>query len=83
MGVAQSIKEDVSLRTEEELYERISVKVAGKLAEDKFYNSNTSSLVEKDLKGAYQIARNMITNYGMSQTTQNFHWNEKGFKSYR
>ena len=83
MGVSQSIKEDASLMTEQELYERISVKLAGKLAEEKFYSSNSSSLVESDLRGAYSMARNMITNYGMSKKTENFHWNEKGFKSYR
>ena len=83
MGVMQSVKEDINLQTEEELYQRIQVYLSGKIAEEIEFEGNVSSMVSDDLQMAYRISRNMVTNFGMNSAMPNMYLEEDNYKAYR
>jgi len=58
---------DRYLLTEPELEDRISVLLGGRGAEDIIYNGVTSTGASDDLSRASELARQMVTRYGMSK----------------
>jgi cell division protease FtsH len=58
---------DRYLMTEPELEDRISVLLGGRAAEDIVYNGVTSTGASDDLSRASEMARQMVTRYGMSK----------------
>ncbi len=58
---------DRYLLTEPELEDRISVLLGGRGAEDIIYNGVTSTGASDDLARASELARQMVTRYGMSK----------------
>jgi cell division protease FtsH len=58
---------DRYLMTEPELEDRISVLLGGRAAEDLVYNGVTSTGASDDLSRASEMARQMVTRYGMSK----------------
>lgn len=82
-GSVQVIREDVNLQTTEELFQRIQVALSGKLAEDREYQGDISTVSNPGLKKAYRIARRMVTSYGMNQSFENVYLKEDDYKIYR
>jgi AFG3 family protein len=82
-GAVQVIKEDVNLQTTEELLQRIQVELIGKLAEDKEFNGDVSTLSSSGLKKAYRISRAMVASYGMIEGMENVYLKEDDFRLYR
>jgi len=58
---------DRYLMTEPELEDRISVMLGGRAAEDIVYQGVTSTGASDDLQRATELAREMVTRYGMSK----------------
>jgi len=58
-------KEEKALATKNDLLERISGLLAGRVAEEFIFNEMTTG-AENDFKQATKIARSMVTEYGMS-----------------
>ncbi|HTS50069.1 MAG TPA: cell division protein FtsH, partial [Bryobacteraceae bacterium] len=58
---------DRYLMTELELEDRISVMLGGRAAEDIVYQGVTSTGASDDLQRATELARQMVTRYGMSK----------------
>ena len=82
-GTVQVIREDINLQTVEELHQRIQLSIMIKLAEEKFFEGNVSTLSIKSLQKAYNIARDMITSYGMTDSFENASLKEDDFRIYR
>lgn len=82
-GAMQVIKEDVNLQTTEELLQRIQVLVVGKLAEQKAFEGDVSTINQGNLKQAYQTARAMVASYGMIEGLENVYLKEDDFRLYR
>jgi AFG3 family protein len=82
-GALQTIKEDVGLQTLEELHQRIQISVIPKLAEERFFEGDVSTLSTEGLVKGYQIARAMITSYGMAESFENLSLKEDDFRIYR
>ena len=82
-GAVQVIKEDVNLQTTEELLQRIQVQLVGKLAEDKEFSGDVSTLSCDGLKKAYNISRAMVASYGMIHGMENVYLKEDDFRLYR
>lgn len=59
---------DRYLMTEPELEDRISVLLGGRAAEEIVYNGVTSTGASDDLSRASEMARQMVTRYGMSKS---------------
>lgn len=71
--------EDKYLYTKNELYNRITVFLAGRAAEEIFIGE-ISSGAANDLKEASSLVYEMICNYGMSQNLENFYIDDRLFK---
>ena len=71
--------EDKYLYTKNELYNRITVFLAGRAAEEIFVGE-ISSGASNDLKESTNLVYEMICNYGMSQNLENFYIDEQLFK---
>ena len=71
--------EDKYLYTKNELYNRITVFLAGRAAEEIFIGE-ISSGAANDLKEASNLVYEMICNYGMSQNLENFYIDDRLFK---
>ena len=82
-GSVQVIREDVNLQTTQELLQRIQVALIGKLAEEKEYKGDISTVSNPGLKKAYRIARSMVTSYGMNKNFENIYLKEDEYKIYR
>ncbi len=65
--VMQAPQEDRSFQTRDELIARIRIAVAGRVAEEIFYGpGGATSGAASDIRAATQIARRMVTEFGMS-----------------
>lgn len=71
--------EDKYLYTKNELYNRITVFLAGRAAEEIFVGE-ISSGAANDLKESSNLVYEMICNYGMSQNLENFYVDDRLFK---
>lgn len=69
--------EDRYLMTEDELLGRIDVLLGGRAAEDIIFGK-ISTGAANDLQKATDIAKNMITEYGMSEKFKNVYLSQKG-----
>jgi cell division protease FtsH len=79
MGVTQQLpKEDRYVYRKEQLEDRISVLLGGRVAEDIVFNTKTTG-AENDLDQASRLARKMISAWGMSEKLGHTHLeDEKG-----
>jgi len=66
LGFAQYLPNESSLETKEELLDRICCILGGRCAEE-FFNGKVTTGAYDDLRKAYDIARNMVTKFGMSE----------------
>ena len=82
-GAMQTIKEDANLQTVEELLQRIQFNLIPKLAEERFFEGDVSTLSSSGLRRSYDIARAMITSYGMAESFENLSLKEDDFRIYR
>lgn len=66
LGFAQYLPNESSLETREELMDRICCILGGRCSEELFNGKVTTGAYD-DLKKAYDIARKMVVNFGMSE----------------
>ena len=65
LGFAQYLPDEISLYTKEQLQDMIKVALAGRIAEEMFFDRITTGASD-DLKKCNQIATGIVTEYGMS-----------------
>jgi len=65
LGFAQYLPDEVSLYTEEQLEDMITVALGGRIAEELFFGKITTGASD-DLKKVTQIANAMVTEFGLS-----------------
>jgi AFG3 family protein len=65
LGFAQYLPNESSLQTKEELMDRICCILGGRCSEE-FFNGKVTTGAYDDLKKAYDIARSMVMQFGMS-----------------
>jgi AFG3 family protein len=70
MGYSQFLPDQVSLYSKQELLDKISCALAGKVAEELVLKQITDSSMA-DLDKAKKIANAMVTRYGMSEVISN------------
>jgi cell division protease FtsH len=61
--------EDQGLHTKEKLFEHLMILVAGRVAEEVVYNISITTGAINDFEEAFKLAANMITSFGMGNTT--------------
>jgi AFG3 family protein len=66
LGFAQYLPNESSLQTKEELIDRICCILGGRCSEE-FFNGKVTTGAYDDLKKAYDIARSMVMQFGMSE----------------
>jgi AFG3 family protein len=66
LGFAQYLPNESSLETKEELMDRICCILAGRCSEEVFNGKSTTGAYD-DLQKAFELAKNMVTKFGMSQ----------------
>ncbi len=77
MGVTQQLPaEERYIYKKEQLEDRISVLLGGRVAEDAVYQTATTG-AENDLDQASKLARRMITAWGMSEVLGNTHFQDE------
>ena len=81
LGFAQYLPKENSLQTKEELEDKIVAILAGRVAEEEFFNKITSGAYD-DFQKAYNIARSIITKLGMNKKLGyvSLKENEQGYK---
>lgn len=65
LGFAQYLPDEISLYTQEQLEDMITVALGGRIAEEIFFGKITTGASD-DLKKVTQIASGMVTEYGLS-----------------
>lgn len=65
LGFAQYLPDEVTLYTEEQLEDMITVALGGRIAEELFFGKITTGASD-DLKKVTQIANGMVTEFGLS-----------------
>ena len=66
LGFAQYLPNESSLETKEELMDRISCALGGRLAEEIFFGKVTTGAYD-DLEKVFNIAKALVTKLGMSE----------------
>lgn len=80
LGFAQYLPDELSLYTQEQLEDMITVALGGRIAEEIFFGKITTGASD-DLKKCTQIAGGMVTQYGLSSLgTLNYGTDEGGYK---
>eukprot|EP01017_Pseudomicrothorax_dubius_P003204 TRINITY_DN103_c0_g1_i2.p1 TRINITY_DN103_c0_g1~~TRINITY_DN103_c0_g1_i2.p1 ORF type:complete len:824 (-),score=282.95 TRINITY_DN103_c0_g1_i2:39-2471(-) len=83
LGFAQYLPNESSLETKEELLDRICCILGGRCAEEEFFSRVTTGAYD-DLKKVYDLARALVTKFGMSERLGylGYHEDEYGQKHY-
>lgn len=83
LGFAQYLPNESSLDTKEQLKDKISKILGGRVAEEEFFGIITTGAYD-DLNKAYSMARNMVLKLGMSDRLGyvNYQENDSGIKTY-
>ena len=83
LGFAQYLPNESSLDTKEQLKDKISKVLGGRVAEEEFFGVITTGAYD-DLNKAYQMARNMVIKLGMSERLGyvNYQEDDNGMKTY-
>ena len=83
LGFAQYLPDELTLYTEQQLQDMITVALGGRIAEEIFFGKITTGASD-DLKKCAQIAQGIVTEFGMSPVLGTLNYNtEQGYqKSY-
>ena len=77
LGFAQYLPDELTLYTQQQLEDMITVALGGRIAEEIFFNRITTGASD-DLKKCTQIAQGMVTEYGLSPLLGNLNYSTEG-----